>query len=361
MATQKYDKKGSIIINHCCLYLWLISIFELLTFALSQVNPFYKDNKIPPLRSPNIYWPQFEKPPRHYWQLWHHFIRFHVEPYIASLLLTWDAHILLRLNILFFTHRHHFHLYKLDSTDLLEYRLVRRTRWHSRVSHITVPYISNISPLDPNLIPVDVFHTKQGFSTCGWAKSHTTPIPSDIEGQTLRAYFSSLPMAIQQICGTITFPTDNGVQMVSKCRRNNNKVFGASDASFQQGSTTHAWVILSGEISDLETPNMTISGCGAVDGYPIHMSSGRGELHGITVLSIMTDVLYNFHSFTGAMTAVCDNQGVIKKCDNPSTNNLWRQRETNNDLYITQQYYKRWTNMKLEWVKGHTDKLWRNF
>jgi len=83
-------------------------------------------------------------------------------------------------------------------------------------------------------------------------------------------------------------------------------MFGASDASFRSGNATHAWVISSGQVSDLEALNMTITGCGAMDGYSTHMSSRRGELHGITALSIMTNVLYNFHNFTGTVTAVCD-------------------------------------------------------
>ena len=82
----------------------------------------------------------------------------------------------------------------------------------------------------------------------------------------------------------------------------------------------------------------------------------QGELHGITALSIMTDVIYNFHNFKGTMTAVCDNQGVITKCVTPSNTSLRRQHDTNHDLYLTQHHYRKKTNLKLEWVKGHTDK-----
>jgi len=74
LATQKYDKKESIMINRCRLYLQPISIYELLTYDLSQIHPSYKAKEIPPSRSHNIYWPQFAKPPRHFCQLWHHFL-----------------------------------------------------------------------------------------------------------------------------------------------------------------------------------------------------------------------------------------------------------------------------------------------
>jgi hypothetical protein len=62
MATQKYNKKGSAMINRCRLYLRIISIFELLTFDLSSIHPSYKTNEVPPSHSPNIHWPQFKKP-----------------------------------------------------------------------------------------------------------------------------------------------------------------------------------------------------------------------------------------------------------------------------------------------------------
>jgi hypothetical protein len=145
--------------------------------------------------------------------------------------------------------------------------------------------------------------------------------------------------------------------MISKCRQNNNRIFGASNASFRPDKATPAWVISSVDVSDLETPNMTITGSGAVDGYPVHISSGRGELHGIMALSIISDVLFNFHNFNSDMTVVCDNQGDIKKCNNPLPNNLRRQCDTNHDLYITQRYYRKHTKMKLKWFKGHTDKI----
>lgn len=141
--------------------------------------------------------------------------------------------------------------------DILEFCLTQH-RQHPRATYNNVPYISNISPDDPNLIPIDVYYTKHGLSTCGYAKIPPPAMTTDTDGgHTLQTFFSTLPTAIQRICGTINFPTDNGVQLMSKCRCNNNKMFGASDASFRTGNATHAWVISSGQVSDLETPNMT--------------------------------------------------------------------------------------------------------
>jgi hypothetical protein len=122
-ATQKNNKKRSTMINQCHLYLRIISIFELLTFDLSSIHPSYKNNEVPPPRSPNIHWPQFKNSPLHYWHLLHHFLCFHVEPYIVFKRFLWDTNIPLQHSIIYFKHRHHFHLYKLEGTDILDYRL----------------------------------------------------------------------------------------------------------------------------------------------------------------------------------------------------------------------------------------------
>jgi hypothetical protein len=180
---------------------------------------------------------------------------------------------------------------------MVEYHLASRTRRHTNIHYTNVPYFSNISHDDPNLIPYGIYYTKEGIATCGPAHRPTSTTQPDTSMLSLPSYFSTLPSALRQICGTINIPNDDGMQLISKCRCKGNRMLGASDASFCQGNATHAWVISSGEVSDLETPNLHISGYVAVDGYSHHMSSGRGELHGITALSIMTDVLHNYHNF----------------------------------------------------------------
>jgi hypothetical protein len=87
---------------------------------------------------------------------------------------------------------------------------------------------------------------------------------------------------------------------------------------------------------DLNDPDLTISGHGHVDGYIPNMSSGQGELHSITELSIIANFLSEFHSFDGSIKAVCDNQAVINKCHSLSTHNLQRHHDPNFDVYIMQ-------------------------
>jgi len=108
---------------------------------------------------------------------------------------------------------------------------------------------------------------------------------------------------------------------------------------------------------DLNDPDLTISGHGHVDGYIPNMSSGQGELHSITELSIIANFLSEFHSFDGSIKAVCDNQAVINKCHSLSTHNLQRHHDPNFDVYIMQNHYRKASGMSLDWVKGHVEKF----
>jgi hypothetical protein len=77
-----------------------------------------------------------------------------------------------------------------------------------------------------------------------------------------------------------------------------------------------------------------------VDGYAPHMPSTRGELYGVTALSIIADLCYQHAHFTGKLKAICDNQGVVKKCTSPIAHSLHQQRDPNFGLLLTHQHYK---------------------
>ena len=69
-----------------------------------------------------------------------------------------------------------------------------------------------------------------------------------------------------------------------------------------------------GKIEYLEDPSMHIKGCGPVDGFPILLSSSRGEFYGITAASIISKLFLDFHSLHCITHIHCDNQGVINRC-----------------------------------------------
>lgn len=59
-----------------------------------------------------------------------------------------------------------------------------------------------------------------------------------------------------------------------------------SDASFNDGRAAHAWILSSGDVDDIENQIMNISGHGSVNGYSPYLSSSRGELTGITIVTV---------------------------------------------------------------------------
>jgi predicted nucleic acid-binding Zn ribbon protein len=149
--------------------------------------------------------------------------------------------------------------------------------------------------------------------------------------------------------------------MLQKINENKNTLFGCSDASFKEGRGAHAWILSSGQVSDIEDPDLHITGGGPVDGHSPYSSSSRSELHRATALSIMAKLFPQLHSSMTIVQATCDNQGVIQRCSNPMNYNLRKHREANTDLYLTQQITAAFLLIQYNWVKGQTDKSpWRS-
>ncbi len=60
-------------------------------------------------------------------------------------------------------------------------------------------------------------------------------------------------------------PPDNGYKLIKSIKESTpKKIFATSDASLRNGRSTHAWVVSTGQISDLLDPNMHIRGTGSV-------------------------------------------------------------------------------------------------
>jgi hypothetical protein len=104
LATTAYDKKGSNMINHCRLYLQVISLVDILMYDLQTIHPSYVNGDRPPSCQSNIYWPPYISPSKHFWKLWRHFIRFHATPLVSSSTFFWSPSPQIRPNIVFFKH-----------------------------------------------------------------------------------------------------------------------------------------------------------------------------------------------------------------------------------------------------------------
>ena len=79
IATKCYNTKGSSMINWCRQFL-NISVIDLLIPRTKNIHPSFICSEKPPSRISTILWPPFPRPPKRYWTLWSHFIRFHVTP-----------------------------------------------------------------------------------------------------------------------------------------------------------------------------------------------------------------------------------------------------------------------------------------
>jgi ribonuclease HI len=115
----------------------------------------------------------------------------------------------------------------------------------------------------------------------------------------------------------------------------NNIIFGASDASVKNGNATYAWIISSGQVEDISTPNLNIEGHGIMDGFLNYISLTRAELTGLTAISIIFCLLSDFHSSSATLAVTCDNQGALSKLQTFSARKLHNHHEPNLDLYLT--------------------------
>jgi hypothetical protein len=226
----------------------------------------------------------------------------------------------------------------------------RTSRW---AIYLNIPYQCSISFNRVDFHPVDVHYHNKGISIVGKYFKKINPEKCD-QTKSLRETLKNIHPSLKEICGNITIPEDDGKMLISAIQ-SKKSLYGASDASLKNGRATHAWIISSGNINDIEHPLMHISGSGSVHGATHYLSLSRGELQGITALTIIAKVIMEYFSSRIPSTFVCDNTGVIKRASQGNISSLKSQRAVNIDLYLTHKELKKDMDIKLEWIKGHSD------
>jgi hypothetical protein len=99
-----------------------------------------------------------------------------------------------------------------------------------------------------------------------------------------------------------------------------------------------------------------------IHGIPNFLSSARGELQGITAVSIISTLLSQYHNKQVKISSICDNVGVVSKCAKGRFSSLWQNRDANIDLYLMQRDHSCLSQMSLSWVRGHSNKKpWDTF
>ncbi len=194
--------------------------------------------------------------------------------------------------LLKFKHWYSHHLYELENDQLVTFKLGTRSTTRSQTTYINVPYLSDVIFHTEDFSCVDIHSHKKGLAVLGSFPppymSWTTTPPN-----SLQEYFqNSLHTSLQDICRRAVFPPDNGYKLMQTIKQSNKKkIFASSNASLRNGRSTHAWVISTGQISDLSDPNMHIRGAGSIHGHKNCLSSCRGELQGITAITIITNLI----------------------------------------------------------------------
>jgi hypothetical protein len=149
--------------------------------------------------------------------------------------------------------------------------------------------------------------------------------------------------------------------MFEKVTSTSDHIFGASDASFKQQSSSHTWIISPGDTIDIENPLLHIAGSGPVDGLPQKLSSGRGELARLTSITIIANLFNHYHSSRLPVKVICDNQSMVKKCNSLPLHCFWQHRDRNFDLFLMQQKIAKTIPISFTWIKRHAEKApWKS-
>jgi len=251
----------------------------------------------------------------------------------------------------FFKHRTTPHLYQLQDGKHTQDSILTNSRSMPRTYYINVPYHCNLRYTREDFTPVDVHYIKKGISVVGaFAPKPVSQIQTTSPISLLEA-FHSLPSSLQHICGTIKMPSDNGVKLLNAISSSGNSIYGASDASVKDGWATHAWIISSRDINDINDGDMHIAGTGPVDGLLPYISFSRAKLTGITAISVITRLFLEYHLHSASIQTFCNNQGVIKKCQSISFGKLCRHWDPNSDLCLKSVIRQKHPT-QYNWVRG---------
>jgi hypothetical protein len=132
-------------------------------------------------------------------------------------------------------------------------------------------------------------------------------------------------------------------------------IYGASDASFKDNQASHAWIISTGQVEDVENPLLSIYGSGPVDGHFPDLSSTRGELQGQMAITIISNLFLQYHQLNATVHMVCDSKSAQSIATCPAPTSLRAQRNPDLDLQLQIQHESRTLKVDREWVKGHQD------
>jgi ribonuclease HI len=205
------------------------------------------------------------------------------------------------------------HLFIRQDDSVIMFQICRLPRSHFKATYQNVPHICHLVFSEQEFIPVDTYSTVQGFLIVGDLPTILSMTPCPLATNSLEAAVNRLDPSLKRLCGTVY-------------------------------------------TTDIEHPLLYIARSGPVDGLPQKLSSSRGELAGLTAITIIAHLLRGFYSSNTPVWMVCDNQSVLNKCNSLPLNWFWRHCDKNFDLFLTQQNIAKTMPISYNWVKGHTEK-----
>jgi tRNA A-37 threonylcarbamoyl transferase component Bud32 len=110
--------------------------------------------------------------------------------------------------IIFFQHNTSLKLYRKVGAQVAKYHLLGVVC--NKVYFKNIPYETNRPRDDIGLYAVDVTYTTKGIMYVAKNQINTHNTPLGIADKSLQHRFRNLPEALQQLCGTVVFPPDNG-------------------------------------------------------------------------------------------------------------------------------------------------------
>jgi hypothetical protein len=195
-----------------------------------------------------------------------------------------------------------------------------------------------------------VHNHKKGLTVVGTFPTKTETTQPIKTRESTASLYKTLHPSLKEICGVVKFPFDDGRVLIQSIKDSNKAILAASDAYHKEGRTSHIWIISTGLVSDIYDPLKHISGSGPVQGFHKYLSSTRGELQGITAITIISILISEYLGSPCNRTAITDKQGVICKCARGNYNSLRSHRLPNIDLYLTQSWLSLSNKYSITWV-----------
>jgi len=185
-------------------------IYDLLIAHTNKIHPASLEGTKPSFRIMNILFPPIPNPPWKYWKLWYIFPSTHISPLLSSIQSPLHLQSTPRASPAFFKHRNHLNLFHLIGNDLVTHRLLPKPRSRFSALYEAVPYCCPYSLKQINFFPVDVHFSQRGILIVGeWFQFSSPQMLTNFQKPLSTVFTNSRP-SLQQTCGTIHLPPDNG-------------------------------------------------------------------------------------------------------------------------------------------------------